>query len=226
MSNQEQIKIAVIGVVGVIAGALITAFGPLIVSNGVSELASDALCLSEQVIDYEECQRFRYLIVDRNDAVAAYWDAADALAVETGRTQSLEAELSVIEREVQSLNQLISELEEENSLLQSQEVNFMDFKLQQLVEFHAAASCYGRSLNFTHPRTATYADCESKETLAENFLDFFEELNLLNNYDVSLPATMNAKSQLISLQNRYGFQESGWYTDQVLGVLIIEYSRL
>ncbi|MEN8134958.1 MAG: hypothetical protein ABFS18_05410 [Thermodesulfobacteriota bacterium] len=90
---------------------------------------------------------------------------------------------------------------------------------------HNDAVCYGRSLNFIHEPDESYSHCVTKEVLAKRFLKFFEELEIIENNGGMDYSRAKAKSELIKLQTKYNFTNPGWYTEFMLGILIIEYAK-
>lgn len=98
-------------------------------------------------------------------------------------------------------------------------------KLKQLLAFHNDASCYGQSLNFTHEPDKSYNHCVTKKILAKRFLKFFEELEIIESDEELDYSRARAKDELINLQIQYQFTNPGWYTEFMLGILIIEYAK-
>ena len=121
------------------------------------------------------------------------------------------------EKNILDLNQHIAELKAPFHLISNT-------KLKQLLKFHNSAVCYGSSLNLTHPAGDDYQHCQSKEALSKKLLLFFEELELVENNGANY-STERAKNALIQLQSNYKFNNPGWYTDLMLGILIIEYAK-
>ena len=106
--------------------------------------------------------------------------------------------------------------------------NINDAKLKQLMSFHNDATCYGPSLNFTHPRDKTFSHCIAKELLAKRFLKFMEELEIIESTGGMDYSPAKAKDELTKWQvENYSFEEdkAGWYNNIMLGYLIIEYSK-
>ena len=137
--------------------------------------------------------------------------------------------------------QILAQLDSNQSILQDKEASILDLnqnilelkapfhlisntKLKQLLKFHNSAVCYGSSLNLTHPAGDDYQHCQSKEALSKKLLLFFEELELVED-NASNYSTERAKNALIRLQSNYKFNNPGWYTDLMLGILIIEYVK-
>ncbi|MFK5912852.1 MAG: hypothetical protein QM484_00635 [Woeseiaceae bacterium] len=119
-----------------------------------------------------------------------------------------------------------NEIEQKNNEIENLKKSFHQIsnsKLKQLLAFHNDTVCYGRSLNFTHPAANDYAHCVKKELLAKQFLTFFEELEIIDSD--GFYTAQKAKDELIALQDKYGFRDTGWYTELVLGILIIEYAK-
>lgn len=120
---------------------------------------------------------------------------------------------------------LLDEKDKEIKVLKQQSFNINNTKLKQLLSFHNDTACYGRSLNFTHESDESYNHCVSKEILAKRFLKFFEELEIIENDGAADYSRARAKAELIKLQTQYKFTNTGWYTEFMLGILIIEYAK-
>jgi len=151
---------------------------------------------------------------------------------------TLKIDLSLKENEFDNLtikyNEAININRNNELLIQEQKTEIVELKipfheisntkLKQLVRFHNDAVCYGRSLNFTHDSSNEYEKCVVKDVLAKRFLLFFEELELTkeNNKNYSRE---RAKQELENLQYNYNFRDPGWYTESMLGILIIEYAK-
>ncbi len=173
-------------------------------------------------------------------ALIASWGDDDS-AVVTKKEEAitaLKSDLSKKETEYDELlkkyNVISTSNRDNEALIRGQEIEIDNLKvpfhkisntkLKQLIKFHNDAVCYGNSLNFTHDSSPEYEECVAKEVLAKRFLLFFEELELakVNSTNYS---RARAKQELIILQDNYNFRDPGWYTEFMLGILIIEYAK-
>jgi len=133
------------------------------------------------------------------------------------KLQGSELLVSNQSKEILKLNSEIIKLKDPFDLISNT-------KLKQLLKFHNSAVCYGRSLNFTHPASEDYEHCLPKDMLAKKLLLFFEELEIVKG-NSSNYSKERAKEELIQLQKKYNFNKPGWYTEFMLGILIIEYAK-
>ncbi len=140
------------------------------------------------------------------------------------KLESADSQLNINNQKIKDMRSTIQEM---NRTIEHLKIPFhrvSDTKLKQLMKFHNASVCYGRSLNLTHNSGEDYQHCEPKEDLAKKLLMFFEELELINN-EPSNYSPSRAKDALIQLQGNYRFTTPGWYSDIMLGILIIEYAK-
>lgn len=157
--------------------------------------------------------------------------SSDTQMIEASKYQELGAQLEKTQQELQQNQQLLALSEQTNQGLKIQVEDLKapfhqlsNTKLTQILKFHNAAACYGRSLNLTHPASEEYAQCLSKDELSRKLLMFFEELELIE-VDSENYSPKRAKEALVNLQSTYNFNNPGWYSDVMLGILIIEYAK-
>lgn len=143
----------------------------------------------------------------------------------TKELELVKAQFDTEKEKNEKLKNSLDEKEKEIERLKKPFHQINNSKLKQLLLFHNDAVCYGRSLNFTHPPDDSYRHCVSKEVLAKRFIKFFEELELIKTNGSVDYSQEKAKNELIKLQDKYGFKDTGWYTELVLGILIIEYAK-
>jgi len=151
--------------------------------------------------------------------------------IEASKYQELDSKLTQVQQALHDNQQSLTTSEQANQDLLKQIDDLKapfhllsNTKLKQILKFHNSAACYGRSLNLTHPAGDEYAHCQSKDALAKKLLMFFEELEIIE-VDTANYSTKRAKEALVDLQSNYNFNNPGWYSEIMLGILIIEYAK-
>lgn len=91
--------------------------------------------------------------------------------------------------------------------------------LYKLLIFNQDATCYGSTLNFTAGKDR--AECLPKAQLAERFLEFLSEIDFYA--ATTSPTPVEAKAQLLRLQDKYEFNTKGWYGPDVFKSIISEF---
>ncbi|EGQ9099375.1 hypothetical protein J4H24_15425 [Vibrio alginolyticus] len=211
-NGKLQIILAVIGAVGVLGAAIMGNWGEIFSPSHAEQqgVASSSAVSEAPKVEMVEKSKFESLQAAHNRA------QEKIKTLESQLTLQQEGNLK-LENTIRALNDTIEELE-----IPFHRIS--DTKLKQLIKFHNATKCYGRSLNLIHDSGEEYAHCESKEDLAKKLLMFFEELELIHTHSSDYSRS-RAKKALIQLQGDYKFNKPGWYNDLMLGILIIEYAK-
>jgi regulator of replication initiation timing len=134
----------------------------------------------------------------------------------------------------ETLNLSIAEMAKwiQNTKIQHANIETLHSKLEQvekvdgtflykLLIFNQDAACYGATLNFTAGGDRN--ECLPKAQLAERFLQFLSEIDFYVINGTDQPAQVQAKQQLLRLQDKYQFNTKGWYGPDVFNSIISEF---
>ena len=136
------------------------------------------------------------------------------------RKATLDLSLAEMTRWIQITGKQKTDIEKLHAKLEQVEKVDGTF-LYKLLIFNQDAACYGNTLNFT--AGVDRNECLPKAQLAERFLQFLSEIDFYVISGTDQPAQVQAKQQLLRLQDKYQFNTKGWYGPDVFNSIISEF---